>query len=318
MEVGVSVPRLRVGCLADVGIGREHQEDSIGYASLYEAPTYGPLAQERGNLYVLADGAGGHEAGDIASEMAVLGTLKFYYHEPFAGTEEAILQAIRHASHRIGHYAANTGVSARTTLVCVVLQGNELCTVNVGDSRAYLIRNGQAIQLSEDHTLVARWVREGQVTGEQAREHSYRHVVTQALGGTEEVQPSVHWEEILPGDAIVLCSDGLYGVVEDDAIARAVSHAPEPQTACEQLVDLANGLGGPDNISVVVVHVEQVDVQQHVAASQEADAVPVPVFERQGNGVITLRLDPQDPKSKRQARSQSSIMEKLSALFERR
>ena len=187
-----------------------------------------------------------HEAGDVASEMAALGTLEFYYREPFAGTEEAILQAVRHASHRIGRYAANTGVSARTTLVCVVLQGNELCTANVGYRRAYLIRNEQAIQLSKDHTLVARCVREGRVADEQAREHSYRHVVTQALGRTEEVQPSVHWEEVSPGDAFGLCSDDLYGVFEDDAIPRLVSHAPKPQTACELLVDLANGVGGSD------------------------------------------------------------------------
>ena len=251
MEKGFHIPRLRVGCMVDIGIGRDHQEDCIGYGDMYDHPVYFSLARQKGNLHVLADGAGGHEAGDVASERAVLDTLTFFYRQADMEIEDALVEAVHQASHRIGHYAANAGISARATLVCAVIHGNELCIANVGDSRAYLIRNGQATQLSEDHSLVAQWIREGKITIEQAKDHSYRNVVTQALGGAEEVQPSIHWEEILPGDEIVLCSDGLHGVVDDSTIARIVSRVIDPQVACEQLVDLANEAGGPDNISVI-------------------------------------------------------------------
>jgi len=307
-----------MGCLTDIGIGRDHQEDCIGHASLYEHSIYFPLAQQKGNLYVLADGAGGHEAGDMASEMAVHGALTFFYRQTDTEVEESLIEAVHQASYQIGHYAADAGISARATLVCAAIRGNELYVANVGDSRAYLIRNGQATQLSEDHTLVAQWMREGQITIEQAKEHSYRNVVTQALGGTEEVQPSVHWEEILPGDGIVLCSDGLHGLVSDSTIARIVSRVTDPQIACEELVDLANATGGPDNISTIVIHIEQVDSQHLELPSNEGAASFPPVFERQENGVFALRTDAQDSALKRQVRPRDGILDRLSAMFGRR
>lgn len=318
MEKGLYIPRLKVGCLADIGVSRDHQEDCIGYASLYEHPVYFPLAQQRGNLYVLADGAGGHEAGDMASAIAVLGALTFFYRQTDTGIEEALIEAVHQASYRIGHYAADEGISARATLVCAVIRGNELYMANVGDSRAYLIRNGQATQLSVDHTLVAQWMREGQITIEQAKKHSYRNVVTQALGGTEEVQPSVHWEEILPGDGIVLCSDGLHGVVNDGTIARIVSRVTDPQVACEQLVDLANDAGGPDNISIIIIHIERVDSQHLELPSNEGAVSSPPVFERRENGVITLCTNAQDSALRRQVRPRHGILDRLSAMFDRR
>lgn len=317
MEKGLPIPRLKAGCLADIGLGRDHQEDCIGYASLYEHPAYFPLARQRGNLYVLSDGAGGHQAGDMASEIAVLGTLTLFYRQTNAGIEEALLEAVHEASYRIGHYAANAGISARATLVCAVIRGNELCMTNVGDSRAYLIRNGRATQLSEDHTLVAQWMREGQITIEQAKQHAYRNVLTQALGGTEEVQPSVHWEEVLPGDEILLCSDGLHGVVDNSTIARIVSRATDPQVACEQLIDLANDAGGPDNISIVIIQIEHVDFYDLTQPSGEGAVTPPLVFERGDSGVITLRTNAQDSPSKHQANPRHGILDRLSAKFDR-
>ena len=317
MNQDVYVPRIVVGCLVDAGIGRDYQEDCIGIASLYEHPDCLPTARHKGNLYVLADGAGGHEAGDVASEMAVLGTLDAFYRHSSPEIERAIVEAIRKADHRIGHYAANASISARSTLVCAVVHGNDLYTANVGDSRAYLIRNGQATQLSEDHTLVARWTRQGHITAEQARGHSYRHVVTQALGGTEDVRPSVHWEEILPGDAIVLCSDGLHGVVDEGTIAQVVSRVADPQAACRQLVDQANDAGGPDNISVVVIHIEHIGLQESGQSADETMVCPVPTFARQENGVVALSLNLQDSSMKRQAGPRQSLLNRLSSFLER-
>jgi len=317
MMQSVYVPRVVAGCLVDAGIGRDYQEDCVGCANLYEYPDYSLTARHKGNLYVLADGAGGHEAGDVASEMAVLSTLDAFYRDASPEIEEAIVAAIRQADHRIGHYAASASISARSTLVCAVVRGNDLCTANVGDSRAYLIRNGQATQLSEDHTLVARWTRQGQITSEQAREHSYRHVVTQALGGAEDAQPSIHWEEILPGDAILLCSDGLHGVVDEGTIAQIVSRAVEPQAACRQLVDRANDAGGPDNISVVIIYVEHIDLLESGQSADETIVRPIPTFAKHEVGVVALGLEPQDSSMQRRTGPHQNLLSRLSSFLER-
>ncbi len=308
------IPSLAVAYVIDKGISRDYQEDCIGIGNFYGDAQFASVAQQKGNLYVLADGAGGHEAGDVASFMAVFRTLTFYYERTNEDKEKLLLDAIRNASYQINNYAAKNGISeARTTIVCALIQGNELCIANVGDSRAYLIRNGEAVQLSQDHSLVSQWVREGKIKPEEAQKHAYRNVITQALGSKAEIQPAVHWEELLPGDEIVLCSDGLYGDVDDAMIAQVVSRTTEPQVACENLVDLANEAGGIDNISVIMIHIDSLETREAVLPL-EHNSQFVPVFQKQATSVILHDQSNAPPGLKSQDKSQS-FLERIIDLF---
>jgi len=120
------------------------------------------------------------------------------------------------------------------------------------------VRGGQAEPLTEDHTLVNQWVREGILSSQQAKDHHQSHVITQSIGNPEGVELESRWEEIRPGDVIVLCSDGLHGIVSDQEIAQTVSYIDNSQRICEALVDMANDKGGPDNISIITIQIEQV------------------------------------------------------------
>jgi len=305
MKKNLVTPHLTVGYLIDKGISRDYQEDCIGVGNLYRDTLFASLAHQKGNLYVLADGAGGHEAGDIASELAVYRTLTFYYEQTNGNKEKLLLEAIKQASYQISNYAAKKGISeARATIVCALIQGNELYVVNVGDSRAYLIRNGQAVQLSQDHSLVSQWVREGKLKPEEAQNHAYRNVITQALGSKTEIKPTVHWEELLPGDEILLCSDGLHGDVNDAMIAKTVSRAVNPQEACEKLVDLANEAGGNDNISVIIINIDFLESEENDQSLQIASQV-VPAFQKQASGVILHTQSNLPQNLKHQDKSQS-------------
>jgi serine/threonine protein phosphatase PrpC len=255
-----TVTQLTIGSLADPGIGRDYQEDSLGYFSAFEVRDFWPWAQSKGNLYVVADGVGGREAGEVASQLAVNTVIDEFYRDRALDPNLSLLRAIQTANARIVQRSVRQGKPGqmRTTIVCAVIRGQELLVVNAGDSRAYLVRNGKAEQLTKDHTLIAQWVLNGQLTPEEAVGHPQNHVVTQSLGDPEGVDPSSRWEEVRTGDIIVLCSDGLYGVVDDREIASVVSRSDSPQEACEILVDMANDQSGPDNISVIVIRVDAV------------------------------------------------------------
>jgi protein phosphatase len=315
MEDGLLVPRLSLGFALDIGTVRSHQEDCIGLADLYDDGACWAWAREKGNLYVLADGAGGHEAGEVASTMAVLGILNAYYRDRSTDLEAALVSAIRRAGYQIGEQALASGTGARTTVACAAVHGRQLYTASVGDSRVYLVRGGQIAQLGEDHSLVAQWVREHKITAEQARTHPYRNVITQALGGPEEVHPSLHWEEILPGDTIVLCSDGLHGLVDDDTIAHVVSLETDPRAASDQLVDLANFAGGLDNISVIVVYVEGFGPgpreEQEIASGGAGSLAIV----QRSDGIVYASTDGPASSAKRDGKG---FIERLSAFVERR
>jgi protein phosphatase len=315
MDDNLVVPRLSLGYALDIGTLREHQEDCIGFADLYGDEVFGAWARARGNLYVLADGAGGHEAGEVASAMAVSDILNRYYREPFVDVETALVAAIRRASHRIGELTLESGTGGRTTVACVAVLGSQLYAANVGDSRVYLVRNGEITQLGEDHSLVAQWVRESKITAEQARTHPYRNIITQALGGTEEVNPSSHWEEITPGDVIVLCSDGLHGLVDDTTIAQVVSLTMDPHSACNELVDQANLAGGLDNISVIVVNVEGFERRATDEAQSSSGGTESLVFVTRSDGIVYAATAVELAPGKREGKG---LMERLSSLIERR
>ncbi|HID62870.1 MAG TPA: hypothetical protein EYP49_09065, partial [Anaerolineae bacterium] len=182
-----------------------------------------------------------------------------YYAAP-AGMEvgQALDMAIQAANRQVYAMAREpTYAEMGTTIVAAVLRGNQLTVASVGDSRAYLIGRSGIRQITRDHTWVAEQVREGTLTREEAAGHSYRHVVTRSLGGRPQVEVDVFRETTRPGDIVLLCSDGLSGQVSDEEIQRIV-RANGPQEAADQLIDLANQRGGPDNITAIVIPVRSV------------------------------------------------------------
>jgi protein phosphatase len=212
----------------------------------------------KGVLIFVADGMGGHAAGEVASQMAAE-TVRRVYYEHDGSPPAALRQAFEQANRAV-HAAAQDDEHLRgmgTTCTALAIRGAEAFTAHVGDSRLYRLHEGTLRQLSEDHSLVAEMLRGGLLTEEDARHHEDRNVITRALGlhATVDVSVSSTAMPVQAGDRFVLCSDGLYDLVEDHEIADAMREAP-PHEASARLVDLANARGGYDNITVGVVRID--------------------------------------------------------------
>jgi serine/threonine protein phosphatase PrpC len=244
----------------------------VQYASLPQPQTQ--YADERGHLFIVADGMGGHQAGEQASALAVqtieafaLNTLKWFFR--LKGTEEQdILKefqtVLQQADARICQEAAQHAELAGmgTTVTMAYNYGSRLFVVHVGDSRCYLFRARQLLRLTHDHTLVEEMVRRGVIQPEEAAHHHMRHVITNAVGGRDlGVKVECHRIELEPDDTLLLCSDGLTEMVPDDRIAAVLQADHEPRTACERLVSEANENGGKDNVSVIVAHFDAIQEQ---------------------------------------------------------
>src|SRR6266568_3524783 len=247
--------RLDVAQLTDVGRKREHNEDNMAFV----IPKDSQVMASKGALFIVADGMGGHAAGEVASEIAVDTVSNMYYQEDSNDVAVSLLRAIRRANASIHQRAAEnllrTGMG--TTCVAAVLRGNMAYIANVGDSRAYLLRGTHVKQISQDHSWVAEQVRAGLLTEEQARTHAQRNVITRCLGTQAEVDVDVFHEELHEGDSLVLCTDGLSGLVSDEELQRIVDQFV-PQESVYHLVERANENGGPDNITAIVVRVQEV------------------------------------------------------------
>jgi protein phosphatase len=241
--------------LSDVGCVRDHNEDCVS------------ILHERNNsrgdraLVVVADGMGGHNAGEVASAAAVK-TLENSFAKMRTEPAEHLKNAFLDANASI-HKQSLEEDSMRgmgTTCTALLLQDGLGYSAHVGDSRLYLIRNGGIYQLSEDHSAVMELVTLGEITMEQARHHPDKNVITRSIGGREQVEVST-WAEpmrLRAGDRFLLCSDGMYDYIEDEEIRR-VATAESPLNACRQLVDIARERGGGDNISVVIVELRPLD-----------------------------------------------------------
>ena len=247
--------RLDVAQLTDVGRKREHNEDNMAFV----IPKDLQVMSSKGALFIVADGMGGHAAGEVASEIAVDTVSNMYYQEDSNDVAVSLLRAIRRANASIHQRAAEnllrTGMG--TTCVAAVLRGNMAYIANVGDSRAYLLRGNNVKQISQDHSWVAEQVRAGLLTEEQARTHAQRNVITRCLGTQAEVDVDIFHEELHEGDSLVLCTDGLSGLVNDEELQRIVEQFV-PQESVYHLVERANENGGPDNITAIVVQVQEV------------------------------------------------------------
>jgi PPM family protein phosphatase len=227
--------RIDIGSATDIGRVRERNEDAV----LVVPP-----------LFAVADGMGGHRGGEVASHVA-LDTME----ELEAAAAGSLADRVRHANRAVWDRAAGddhlTGMG--TTLTAVRLDGDTAILAHVGDSRAYLLRDGELRQLTTDHTLVERMLRSGEITEEEADVHPHKNVLTRALGTDQEVDVEELSVALQDGDRLLLCSDGLTGMVTEDQIQAILETGVEPQQAAERLVRAANRAGGVDNISVVVL-----------------------------------------------------------------
>ncbi|HUE86922.1 MAG TPA: PP2C family serine/threonine-protein phosphatase [Vicinamibacterales bacterium] len=228
--------------------------------------------EERGNMFLVADGMGGHQAGERASELAVLAieqftlnTFKWFFGSSAPDAQRVLSQfqaALRQADAQIMEQAAEdpTLRGMGTTVTMAYQLDVQLCVVHVGDSRAYIHRDDTLYQLTEDHTAVADMVRAGTVTAEDAAGHRLRHVITNCVGGAEAgLFVEARAVELHGGDRLLLCSDGLTEMVPDDVIAQVLRNTPDPEDACQRLLHEANEAGGRDNITIVVVRFDPVD-----------------------------------------------------------
>ncbi len=207
-------------------------------------------------LIAVADGMGGHQGGGTAAAMAV-DALR----DVGASTEPAaMLQALEGANRAIAQAAMDdpglTGMG--TTATAALLEGGILYLVHVGDSRAYLIREGRIVQVTDDHSVVAEMVRRGTLDADAAESHPARHVITRALGVDADIQIDALRVDLEPGDVVLLCTDGLSGPVDDEGILAVVESAPSLEQAAASLVERANAAGGPDNVTVVLARVDAV------------------------------------------------------------
>ena len=243
--------RLEVGHLSDAGKRREANEDSLG------TPEGVPpeVLARKGRLYVVADGIGGHAGGKMASSLAVQQVLREYYGDPSTNLEESLRQAILAANRAVHDQAQDAKYEGMgTTLVAALVQGNRLVVANVGDSRAYLVREGKISQITRDHSWVAEQRDAGLLTEEEAWQHPYRHIILRSLGGKPEVEVDFFRRALRPGNTVLLCTDGLSDMVEAGEMLRTVDKQ-RPQAVVESLVELANRRGSPDNVTAVALRV---------------------------------------------------------------
>jgi protein phosphatase len=255
--IDVSVARL-----SDVGQERDLDEDSI--LTLELGQVYRSVSTPLG-VYVVADGMGGHEGGDVASRLAIHAIARLALSNIFTPAimdatmpidiENWIKQATLEANKVVLDQRKALRNDMGTTLVMAVVLNDLAYIAHVGDSRAYLIRNDEIQQLTVDHSLVERLIATNQITREEAATHRQRNVIYKNIGDKPQVEPDIMRLNLMPGDKLLLCCDGLSGEINDDEIKRIVIQYPALPVACRELIQAANVAGGHDNISVVLIEV---------------------------------------------------------------
>jgi len=248
---------VRVGAASDIGQVREGNEDSF----LVLAP-----------LYAVADGMGGHRGGEVASSLA-LETVQAMFERREGSLAEQVTEANRAVFERSQRDRSVAGMG--TTLTAALVDGDRVHLAHVGDSRAYLLRDGELTMLTEDHTLVHRMVMEGEITEAEAETHPHRSILTRALGVDGSVLVDENDVQTIDGDRILLCSDGLTGMVPDGEIREILASTTDPQEAVDALVRVANSAGGIDNITAVVLDFEEGEPERS-DTTEAVVGVPIP------------------------------------------
>ena len=252
---------LEIRAATDLGMKRTQNEDSHGCW----IPDSEDERRRRGMLLVVADGMGGSQAGEVASRLAVQTVIQVYREGAGASPLDDLYRAVDAANHVVhAESVAHPQMAGMgTTCTALVVRGSDAFLSHVGDSRAYLAQNGRLRQLSQDHSLVAQLVRDGQLTAEQARSDPRRNVVTRSIGVGAQVEiDAQRFEGLLrEGDTLLMCSDGLHGLVNDDELLDVMS-VSNLEDACLRAISMANARGGHDNITVLMARARPDSVPQ--------------------------------------------------------
>ncbi len=252
-------PGLTVAKISDIGQIRDRNEDS--YLAMDVA-----LQNDDGlvplGLYIVADGMGGHQKGEVASSLAAQVSAHHIMQDvflPFLSADEqngsrrpineALIQSVQAANLAVYQQVPEAG----TTLTMALVLGHKAYIAHVGDSRAYIFSQTSLRQITQDHSLVARLVELGQATPEEALTHTHRNVLYRAIGQAGSLEVDIYLQPFPVGSCLLICSDGLWGMVPDEELADILTYAPTPQLALEQMVASANRRGGDDNITAVLV-----------------------------------------------------------------
>jgi protein phosphatase len=247
--------RIRYGSASDIGKARDRNEDSF----LAEPP-----------VFAVADGMGGHKGGDVASSLAI----RVLEGDSLPADGAQLVERVREANHAVFERSSTDAnvEGMGTTMTATIAGGGSLRLAHVGDSRAYLLRDGTLRRLTEDHTLVQRMVSEGRLTEEEASVHPQRSVITRVLGIEDRVQVDEGAVEVRDGDRILLCTDGLTGMVAEKEIETILKRAQDPQAASDRLIAAANDAGGLDNITVVVLDIEVDEAEQRARDAETPES----------------------------------------------
>jgi len=245
--------------LSDIGRTRRHNEDYLGYVQ----PATPAQAQSHGWLFVVADGLGGQDLGEVASRTAVESMLTNFRNSAGGKSNSALLrrlvQAANHEVYEAGRSASPGGVGMATTIVVCALQYDRAVVAHVGDSRCYLVRQGFVTALTRDHSVVAEQLRLGLISAKEAAESEKRHVLNRSVGSDLFVNVDTSEHQVLPGDVLLLCSDGLHNSVSEPDLARLLAADADLNAAARELVALANQRDGGDNVTVQLIRVRSVE-----------------------------------------------------------
>jgi PPM family protein phosphatase len=245
--------------LSDLGRVRQGNEDYLGHV----APDPPERARSHGYLFVLADGVGGQDLGEVASKTAVESVLDGFRKSSAGELHPALLTGlVRTANVRVidaGHDANPAGSRMATTIVACALRHDRVTVAHVGDSRCYLIRQSQATLLTRDHTLASEHVRLGLISAAEAGSAGTRHLLSRSLGSALTVNVDVSEHQVLVDDVVILCSDGLHGSVPGSEMAAVAGNGGDLSKAAQRLVDIANQRDGGDNISLQIIRVRGVE-----------------------------------------------------------
>ena len=257
----------QIAGLTDVGLKRELNEDTLLLAEnvMADGTPFG--------LYAVADGLGGHQSGEVASQLATEALQSYLSQSPPLSDMRPFEDWLR-----TGTQSANEAVLAcqddptqtkkmGSTLVMALVTAGQAHIANVGDSRAYRLNSDRIEQISEDHSLVERLVQIGQLTREEARKHKNRNVLYNSLGDKSEIEIGLHHVDLKPGDRLLLCSDGLSGMITDDEILQISRSQPDPAGACQEMVTAAKAAGGNDNITAIIVQLNAQPIEEDTFAA---------------------------------------------------
>lgn len=257
--------RVEVFGLTDVGLLREGNEDNFlvadiarGHSKMDQDLTDHALACPGGTLFLVCDGMGGALAGEVASKMAAEVILEQMRREPLASTHAELVRrmntAIKAASSAI-HVSAKSNLKQRgmgTTVTAACLIDGRLYLGQVGDSRGYILRGDEIFLVTKDQSLLNQLLEAGQITPEEAKDFEYQNVILQAAGTQADVTPEFTFVDLRRDDVLLVCSDGLHGMVGDDVIAYTILHGDSLEAGCKELIDQANRYGGHDNVTAIL------------------------------------------------------------------